>query len=1234
MQHRNGTIRNELSSINLLQNKFVIDERKFWDILGYMASFLEKINYYNTENDHEGNWRELIESDPIIYIVSIINDPLDKLKELNGATNFKLETTETKIQIVNMLLADFNKVSRWYQVLNDMGEFILANKVGNILNDLLGYEKKQLEAFLKQNQPAAPTQALLETPLPPGIDAPTAQSGNVTDLELTKAVNLFFKGIFHIQNSAKNYLIQTIQKRRGHEAHTSLYIVFTLLFERLSKQINSHSKNHLDFYYKSILQQKLSGGRESSAIVSFKLLPGVSNFLLKSGAALSAGKINNSKEELVFKTQKPLLIQALEIEGLQTLFFNKNPYIKSGTSNPLISSVSHFHLVTNGKRVTSNTNNYLFGANEEATLKTQINPETAGAMGFVISSSVLDLQEGQRTINLVIKLKNPETPNNLVTLLNEIKEDRKKKQNAQSQSIQVIFAEIFEQAFNISYTSIKTWVHFEHYLIDFNEDTCEISIELLIPTSFPAVAVPKKNPENFNWPALKFQLNEFTPIYAYSFLKDVEIDAIDIQVTVNNMKNLAVYNNVGKMSLSKTFDLFGPIPTYGSYIMIGKSEIYKKNVSELDVVFEWNSLPLDYGGFETYYENYGQDINNDSFKVTFTMLTNGNWIPYEEKDREERVLFETEDCITDAGEPSVILKKKTSLSFTGIDNLGLDFAPDLKEPLLYNINTNEGFLKLTLTDPNFAFGQELYQQEFTEIARYNANNKTNLPYPNKPFVPKVNRILLSYKASDTLTFNAAIADLDGNHTPRHSFHHISPFGWKKIALNETDNQLSLLPSYEGEGYLLLTLKGIKNAGLVALYFDLETSSTQNKVKEDAIKFEYFELGDWKKLPPNNIMQDDTSGLIKSGIMEILLPNLMDESPEVLYRLRIMAVENAASYPKLKGIYLNAAQVKSDTSSPALKGVKIPAGTIKKMVNKFPAIQKITQPIASFDGHLPETETAFYTRISERLRHKARAVSSWDYERLILERFEEVKAVKCTNLDQSSHPRPGHVKVIVIAEDWTPDHYSFFNKSMLSRMEDYLKTLTSANVNLEVINPKIEYLIVRGIIDFMPGDQGGYYDQKINEDINTFLSPVYSLKDSYEGIGGVVVPNTVVGFIEDLPYVKSVKKLAIEHIIQNDVDSFSLGIFNKGQEIEPSTPWSVLVPFTMHHLESSDNINNHIDITNPGIGTLEIGSDFILGKPYHELAKTEDENSKDNSSSDESKPENAILVCKTKKKKDG
>lgn len=1224
MHHRKGTIRNELSSINLLQNKFTIDEHQFWDILGYIASFLEKINYYNTENEPDGNWKALIEDDPVIYLVSIINTPLQRLKDLNGKSEYKLASSDDKIETVKMLLEYFRKVNKWFKVLDDMGETRLANKIGNVLNDLLSYEKDQLQAFLRNNEVVKPSgSGLLTSPVPPNYDKDKDAAGK--ELNLVKSVNIFFKGIFHIQDAAKDYLINTVQKRRKHAAHTSLYIVFTLLLKSLTQKTNLHSKNHLDFYYRQVLQQKLFQGRDSEAIVCFKLLPGISNYLVEPGTLLSAGKVNNSIDELTFEVQKPLLVQALQLTELQTLFFNKNPYIRFGAKDPLISSVNHKEFIKNGKNCKGTDGfNYLFGADEKTALHTQIDAKTVAAMGFVVCSSVLDLDEGQRTVDLHIKINSASAETSLYKLLNEIKSSR-------NQETDTVFSEIFENAFKIAYSSKKGWISFEKYEIELSESTNEISFSLFIPASSPPVELLALNEQNLSWPALKFELNEYAPFYAYSFLKGLDVEIIDIDVTVKGIKNLSVYNNIGKIALGKTFDLFGPLPALGSYLLIGKSELFSKTISSVDVILEWDSLPLAYGGFETYYANYSENIDNDSFMVAFDILSNGHWLPYEDKEKQVRSLYETEPCLDNKGHQNVRLKSQSVLSYTGLDELGIEMV-DIKDPILYNVNTNSGFLRLKLNSPPFAFGQELYQEEFRAIVTYNAKNNTDLPYPNKPYVPKVNRLEMSYKASDTLSSKESNIHSGSRNEHRHAFHHITPFGWNTAPLKETDDRWRLVPNYEGEGYLFFNLKGANNAGLVSIYFDLQTSANQSNLKENKINFEYRYFGIWKQLPQKNLMTDNTNGFIKSGIIDLMLPEISDENEEVVYEFRIYVTDNAVHYPLLKGIYLNATEVVSNAVSPDLKGVNIEAGKITKLLKKTPAIQEVMQPVPSYNGQPPEKESDFYSRVSERLRHKGRAISSWDYERLILERFEEVKAVKCTNLGMDSMPMPGKVKIIVLPTSWTTGYYSFFNKDILSRMEKYLYKLTSASVNLEVINPKVEYLIVRGIIEFMPGEEGGYYDKKINEDVNAFLSPVYSLKDSNEGIGGVVVPNSVVGFLEDQPYVKSVKKMAIEHIIQKGANSFSLGIFNGGQEITPSTPWSVLVPYEEHHIENSKRLQEHVDITNPGIGALEIGSDFILGEPYHELASVDIDPDRKKSPDKEIKPENAIMVVKSKRTK--
>jgi YD repeat-containing protein len=57
---------------------------------------------------------------------------------------------------------------------------------------------------------------------------------------------------------------------------------------------------------------------------------------------------------------------------------------------------------------------------------------------------------------------------------------------------------------------------------------------------------------------------------------------------------------------------------------------------------------------------------------------------------------------------------------------------------------------------------------------------------------------------------------------------------------------------------------------------------------------------------------------------------------------------------------------------------------------------VVLPYDSFGGRVAEDDSTFYTRVSERLRHKDRAITLFDYERLVLEEFPEIYKVRCLN----------------------------------------------------------------------------------------------------------------------------------------------------------------------------------------------------------------------------------------------
>src|SRR3546814_514278 len=93
---------------------------------------------------------------------------------------------------------------------------------------------------------------------------------------------------------------------------------------------------------------------------------------------------------------------------------------------------------------------------------------------------------------------------------------------------------------------------------------------------------------------------------------------------------------------------------------------------------------------------------------------------------------------------------------------------------------------------------------------------------------------------------------------------------------------------------------------------------------------------------------------------------------------------------------------------------LPAGMISKLLVAHPGIKRIDQPGTSIKGRTMEDNSSWYRWVSERLRHKQRAVAPWDYERLVLEAFQSIYKVKCvSHAEAGNELSPGHVMVIPV-----------------------------------------------------------------------------------------------------------------------------------------------------------------------------------------------------------------------------
>ena len=1181
---RNGTLRDNRLIKNLLESKFRMDDREPWDLLAYIASYLENINYYNTENRINGDWKNLVEKDSLIIMASIINSATNNIDDLVRTYSGEAvqKDDKRKDEIIDLLAFWWEKIHRWSKALVAANEKNLSEKIKNSLVNDITFNRD----YIVVGADGKPNLQKLREAAKKSEDA-----GDILD----KILHDFQKAIARIKEATKRHFEATLLQSNEHLPHNAMYIAFTLLYHRVQEQINGLSQRHLDFYYDKVLQQELKEGSPTKAIVNFDLQPMVQNTFISKGTKLSAGKILGSKTEILFKTNEALMAYQVELVNIQNLFINSNKYIEVGTNNPIISSVTYNQLFRFSKDQMPRKDWYVFGANKKTIQDSTVNAHKSAKIGFIISSPVLFLSEGKREISLRFNFEEQTSRDIFWTLLNEI-------QCSKNISMHSVMSMVFRKGFKISYTNKDGWIPCDEYMIEFDEAANYLTIKLTLDISHPSLEMGEAIEEQLNWPSLKVELNEYAPVFGYSFLKKVEIETIDIDVEVYGMKNLSLYNNIGKMPAGKPFELFGPQPKKGDHFMVGHSELFKKQVNSLELELDWETIPQDYGGFETYYDGYGEEFNNDTFQVQFSALSNGYWYPSQSKDWPQNNLFSTTNCLTPEGYESVQLDDTSLLDFENFSELGIPSDYSLNDPLLYDVTSQGGFVKMTFTSPDYGFGLDLYQEEFTAVATFNAKNKKQLTYPNKPFIPKIKGAQVHYSASDRLSFVERLVTTSKSNMHVGEFKHVTPYIVEDIIVDQIVKKHTLLPNFSEEGYLILGLMGVTSRTDISIYFNFKRSSTTVNIKDNSLKWEYFSLPSWREFEPGAIIRDGTEGFLKSGIVQLTMPFVEGANRGIdstVLWIRASTRGDAENYPKIKGIYLNAVEATCISEDPTIIGQKLAPQSIIKMDGKFPDVKVVNQAAESYHGRIPEIKKQFYTRVSERLRHKGRAVTLWDYERLILENFEDVLIVKCTSFNEHFVPVQGHVKVVVLSRKWTKNDPYYFSKMQLQEMKDFLNSISSSFIDIEVINPLIEYLLVNCRARFNRIDAGLNYRQKLSDDIAEYLSPISRMDETNGGIGGSVMPTTVVNYVENLPYIERLEKLNIEHIIIKGVNSFILVVHENEKMINAQTPWSILAPAKEHRVVIEEDMDESTVLTDleVGIGTIGVGMDFIIGKEH-------------------------------------
>ncbi|MBV8255956.1 MAG: hypothetical protein JO154_25400 [Chitinophaga sp.] len=364
--------------------------------------------------------------------------------------------------------------------------------------------------------------------------------------------------------------------------------------------------------------------------------------------------------------------------------------------------------------------------------------------------------------------------------------------------------------------------------------------------------------------------------------------------------------------------------------------------------------------------------------------------------------------------------------------------------------------------------------------------------------------------------------------------------------------------YQEEGMLFIGLENLQPLQSLSLLFEFADGTAEDDEDDPPpINWSYLINNEWRPLPGEALVSDGTFGFQTTGIIRIDIPeDITTESTIITSGLSWLCASVTADsnrFPHLVDVIAQAAEVSfvDNNNDQRHFDEALPAGSITKLSVKVAEVSKVQQPFASFDGKHKEIGKEFYTRVSERLRHKARAITSWDYEHLVLDRYPTIYKVKCiphtdpdcicwtapSQTDANGKPlccgqqvAPGHVLLVPLANmknrTATNPLQPKTSRRTLLEIEAYLQQRTSPFVNVRARNPLYEQILVAFRVQFITGTDKGFYLKKLNDEIVRFLTP-WAFDDSAAPVfGQKVYASAIINFIEERPYVDFITDFAM------------------------------------------------------------------------------------------------------------
>jgi hypothetical protein len=1132
-----------------------VDERNSADFILFAKRYAAYLNYYNESNAIDGTWQPLMMMDVSVTLATLANINVKRISDYKKLLYKNIALAGNSVQP----LRD-NRAKQQLKFLFDT-LFSLVKIIDDQLNLLPDEEyKKTIEDIIKIRLKL--NLANLEAKFFQDFTSAGLLDYNVTELdsnapfEITSDKNFTRTQLSTVWQSAVSDLSITIPALSS-DYEKIFYIInhnlFNSTIDSLLKGVASFASRAKELFEKTLVDFPNHTPHYGLFLTFTRLFKVVQDdlnhytqrhldFYFKDVLQLKNKNPLPDTAHLTFELQKPvqqqLLTKGILFKGGKDITGKEISYSLSEDvvlNKATVSKIHTQHIdLANHKPLkvfpVANSEDGE-GANLTSADKSWFtfgNPKSkkTAKTGFAIATNVLFLNEGTRVIVVSVTFENS------ITGLN-VKSKKRKKLSC----------------FEASLTGKKDWLN-KNVLTVYDGPNNRLLFGISITPNDPAIVqysekIHKLNFET-NLPLLTIYLDQdAADAIPYSILCKQKIAKVDVSVNVSGVKDLVLSSDVGSIDASKPFKPFGDFPAQDAGFIIGSKEIFQKKISELTFSFTGTN-PF---SSSTFY------LDEAKWK-TFTNLT------------------------------------AKTISGIDIQPIDIDFTPN--ENL--KATTLNGFIKLTNSlDKSITFYMKSIKKsldgtilDLVDVAKP-LQYKMTFGQPAAPEEIKISDFSVGYKATSSIDFTKQQSETDNN-----LFYHLTPFGYAEVfndgtpantQAEKTEN-FTLLADLIHNGELFVGFVNAEPDTVLSVLFQVADGSSNPLKNMVPLSWFYLTNNEWIQFENRNVI-DRTNNFTQSGIVTFTLPAEISNQNTLLEKgkhwIKAVVENDIDAVCNLILIQAQSAKVElvQDEAAQIEFRQTIPAKTISKLIENIPAVKTITQPFDSFNGRTRESDEHYYVRVSERLRHKQRAITIWDYEHILLEQFPQLYKVKCLNHSGFYDDKgtnvfcenlPGHVTIVPVPDLKNNTHANLLKPytpiGLINNINEYLKKITSPFAKLHINKPQFEEVRLEFEVQFHDNLDVSFYTQLLNEEIEKFLCPWAYSTEVEIPFGSKISKSVLLNFVEERPYVDFVTCFELHHLLRDG----ETVLFEKHdiEEAVATTSRSVLVSYF-----DESNGNRHI-----------------------------------------------------------